>query len=262
MELKLENITPELAESLLENNEGNRQPSKKHVNFLAAQITDGAWKVTGDTIKIAASGRVLDGQHRLMAIVKAGVAVETFVARNVAEETFQVIDTGKVRSARDVLTIADLPCASMQATVGRDILMFRTGTIKRRERNTTHAEILEFCKGNELMPHISQATMWHQKGAPLKTTEMAVLSFLLSEVAPDEAKEFLDKLCLGYGIQYDSAPFKLREKLTKAILGRYDLSKWEAIALVIKTWNIVRTSSAVPSIIVYNPDKEEFPKPL
>jgi len=49
------------------------------VERIAKQIRQGKWKYNGDTIKIAATGDVLDGQHRLWAIIESKTAVETVI---------------------------------------------------------------------------------------------------------------------------------------------------------------------------------------
>jgi hypothetical protein len=111
-------ITPEVAASFLardqEQSKKNRtiRPSKVQ-SFLAA-IRDGNFKLTHQGIAIAPNGRILDGQHRLLAIIESGETVSMIVAFDTPEETFQFIDRGTPRRVRDALNvpsnIAD-PCA-------------------------------------------------------------------------------------------------------------------------------------------------------
>jgi hypothetical protein len=99
MIIELEVITPEIAQQILSGNTDNRPAKPKHVKFLADQMRAGAWQVTGDPVKISASGRLLDGQHRLMAVVESGTTQNLYVARDCEEEIFSVLDTGRARSA-------------------------------------------------------------------------------------------------------------------------------------------------------------------
>lgn len=108
-ESRLEKIilTPERASELLECNTINRPLSDAHVRRLARQIDDGKWKFNGDTIKIAKTGDVLDGQHRLWAVIEAKKGVETIVVHGIEKDAFSTIDTlRKPRSGSDIIALA------------------------------------------------------------------------------------------------------------------------------------------------------------
>ncbi|NBW12652.1 MAG: hypothetical protein EBR82_31975 [Caulobacteraceae bacterium] len=102
MKFSEELITPEIAKQLLEGNEGNRVLRCATVEFLRLAILRGEWKLSHQGIAIANDGRLIDGQHRLTAIVEANVAVLMMVARDVPPETFQVVDRGVRRTLADV----------------------------------------------------------------------------------------------------------------------------------------------------------------
>ena len=72
MEIKLETITPEKAKSILQNNNANRPLNENHILFLAREMLAEQWMATPDTIKIGHHGNLLDGQHRLSALVESG----------------------------------------------------------------------------------------------------------------------------------------------------------------------------------------------
>jgi hypothetical protein len=103
--LEFDNITPQIAKTLLEHNTHNRPLNLPHVKFLAKQMKQGQWKMDGDPIKVSATGRILDGQHRLHAIVESDTTQQIIILYNVPDESFSVIDTGRVRQAADVLSI-------------------------------------------------------------------------------------------------------------------------------------------------------------
>lgn len=101
-------VTPLMAETWLKVNHKNRSPNLGRVTTIAADITAGRWKVNGDAIRFGADQTLYDGQHRLMAICKAGIAVETNVVRGLAPEARDFIDLGGgARNARDVVAITD-----------------------------------------------------------------------------------------------------------------------------------------------------------
>lgn len=99
-------VTPQMAVQLLEHNTSNRPLSQVHVNRIARQILADKWRFNGDTIKIAETGDVLDGQHRLWAIIEAKRPVETILVRGIAKEAFATIDTiSRHRSGGDTLAL-------------------------------------------------------------------------------------------------------------------------------------------------------------
>jgi hypothetical protein len=98
-------LTPELAGWLLENNGGNRRISPSEVERIATDIAEGRWQINGDTVKVSVSGRLVDGQHRCLAVIKADRPVITLIAFEVADtkDVFATIDQQRQRSVRDII---------------------------------------------------------------------------------------------------------------------------------------------------------------
>lgn len=92
MRITVETVTPEIAAQMLSANTINRSLRHAHVAILAKQIMEGKWRTTSQGIAIAEDGTLLDGQHRLSAIIQANTAVEIAVARNCPKEIFPLID--------------------------------------------------------------------------------------------------------------------------------------------------------------------------
>ena len=76
-EIKL--ITPKMARKLLETNNNNLWLNVATVSNFVDIIKSGQWIAT--TVTISKNG-VLDGQHRLMAIIKAGIPVDMRVSES------------------------------------------------------------------------------------------------------------------------------------------------------------------------------------
>lgn len=104
MKTSIEKITPEGAKQMLMLNIGNRKLRKSHVAKLASSISRGDWLVTHQGIALAPDGRILDGQHRLAAIVAANVPASMMVARDCDPHTFVVLDQGAKRTYGDAIS--------------------------------------------------------------------------------------------------------------------------------------------------------------
>src|SRR6185369_8200893 len=93
-------ITPLLAEHYLTKNTTNRRVTQTNVDYLTDQMRKGLYKEnTGETIKFSRSGKLIDGQHRLLAIVKSGKSFKFTIAEDLEDNVFHVLDTGKTRNA-------------------------------------------------------------------------------------------------------------------------------------------------------------------
>jgi hypothetical protein len=102
-------ISPEFAAELLEDkNTRNRPPTRATVLAYANEMRNGNWKVTHQGITLDTEGVLLDGQHRLAAIVEAGVTIPVMVSYDLPPETFATVDTGRRRTATDALSMAGL----------------------------------------------------------------------------------------------------------------------------------------------------------
>lgn len=91
-------IDESLASTLLESNTLNRPVSKAVVAKYAYEMKAGGWEIGIDPICISDGGYLMNGQHRLMAVVTSGVTVKAIVFMGVSEASFRVMDRGRVRS--------------------------------------------------------------------------------------------------------------------------------------------------------------------
>ena len=103
--MQVTTITPADAARWLKCNHVNRPVRRRHVEFLAREIRDGHWLMNGQGIVISDNEEVLDGQHRLHAIIVAGVAIKTLVIYGIEKNAFKTIDTGAVRTGSDALSL-------------------------------------------------------------------------------------------------------------------------------------------------------------
>lgn len=100
-------ITPSMAARWLEGNTHNRPVNQGHVERLAREIKAGRWRLTHQGIAFSPGGVLLDGQHRLWAIVMADVQVTIRVFFNEPPENVEYLDGGLLRSAADRMSLSD-----------------------------------------------------------------------------------------------------------------------------------------------------------
>lgn len=122
-----ETVTPELAQKWLGRNyERQRAVSYRAAKQYAADMQAGRWKLTGDTIKLDIDGNVIDGQHRLLAVIDADVSIDMFVAWNVDTDAFLVLDQGRKRSFADYVRGLEVANSTTVAAAVSMVASFRS----------------------------------------------------------------------------------------------------------------------------------------
>lgn len=109
METRLVLVTPELAAQWLASNTRNRKVVQSAVDAFVLLLKNGEFRVTHQGPAIAPDGTLLDGQHRLLAVVKSGISVLMNVSLDVPLSAMEAIDTGGcgTRKPHEVIAIAD-----------------------------------------------------------------------------------------------------------------------------------------------------------
>lgn len=95
-------ITPAMAKEILDSsNTDNRRFRMWWAIALASSIKRGDWLLTHQGIAFDENGRLLDGQHRLKAVILSGIPVLMFVFKGLDPKGFMAIDVGVKRSVSD-----------------------------------------------------------------------------------------------------------------------------------------------------------------
>jgi hypothetical protein len=107
-----------MAIKLLEGNTINRPKRKKIIAKYAATMEAGNWLPSPDGIIVAKDGTLMQGQHRLEAVIQSQKQVTMIVWRNVDNDIFKVLDRGAMRTPSDALGISK-DAAAVGATLFR-----------------------------------------------------------------------------------------------------------------------------------------------
>jgi len=111
--------TPDAAKQALEANTKNRKLYDMTVSLYAREMKNGNWSANGESIKFDASGRLVDGQHRLNAIVRSNTNQSICTVRNLPPEdsTFTTIDSGMKRTTASVLAMDGVSSSPAVASI-------------------------------------------------------------------------------------------------------------------------------------------------
>jgi hypothetical protein len=127
-------VTPEMALEWLAYNENNRSLRKADVEYLKECILAGQWHVTHQGLAFWDDGELADGQHRLHAIMEAGVGVWVNVTRGMQRTAAEAIDRGIPRSNKDHLHFAGVKSDTRR--VAACVCMINQYRVERSENAT------------------------------------------------------------------------------------------------------------------------------
>jgi len=134
--MRKEFITPDMAKKYLLSNAHNRNISLAIVEKYARDMKNGHWLLSDQGIGFDENGLMIDGQHRMMAVIKSGATIPCWVARGLPVKvngvcTQDVIDTLKTRSTADQLTLSHgITNATTKASVANMIVSIIKNTNK------------------------------------------------------------------------------------------------------------------------------------
>lgn len=264
-------VTPQLAAELLELNTANRPKMTR--KDLDAAMTKDQWIENGDSIRISTEGVILDGQHRLDAIIKHGLTIKQDIATGIIPEAFKTIDIGRIRTKAHTLAtmgyknstaLASLVSSLISYEVNND---FQKNTAKQILYNNDVASYMESLPEHELESiENSLAKGWrlYQKNNFLSTPSWAFVDVVLGKIDREAADKFLDLCATGDGVNSrdkTSGIYQLRLKLNSSLFNKKGVfvSVAPRVALVFRAWNLYRTNKVVKQLSW--DDRQDFPIP-
>jgi hypothetical protein len=182
---KVVTITPADAQQLLVNNTGNRPIRKDHVANLARDMVQGNWVMDGSAIRFDTTGRLLDGQHRLTACIKASKPFSTLLVTGIVPEAGVIMDTGAKRTAGDMLNMIGgyRGLGNNAASVVRILIGYAIGDVAGAKM--TSAEVYQVIQKH---PGIIQSIAAMGK-SPIERSLVASLHYVMVSDGHDGAAE-------------------------------------------------------------------------
>lgn len=239
-------VTPADAKQILMAMPVQRPVRQSHVARMAAAMKSGRWLKIHQGIAFDTNGRLIDGQHRLNAIIAADVAVPLRVNFNEPKESFSVLDRHERRVLADDLvtsgSISGRQDSKILAAAIRIVVFYDAGQHPGLARKSssgkdavpvTHDEAWAALDRHQ---HLRAAVAYAMSRKPILPRGItAGLGALFMDANPDKAREFLDAVLIGDGVHVGDPAYALREFLTRGHL----LSKNRPAIIVgtVRAWN-------------------------
>lgn len=268
MKTEVKLITPEIAKSILSVTHKNRVVRTKKVNLFAYDMTVGKWKAeTGEAIKISREGYLLDGQHRLLAIIQSNKSIPLLIISDLDDSIMDVLDTGTPRNAGDVFRFNGIKNDRWLSTMIKSYLLlnggFKNAAVSSQECYLTNTDILnEYYKRESFWNEAFKfCQSWYNSfGKVLSPSILGGVYGILYNINAQHSVEFMDFLCDGINLTRSHPIYLLRNKLMNDKASKlHNMPHWIKLALIYKTWNYYR-KGIEPRILKFTAGFDEFPR--
>lgn len=237
-------ITPSMAKEMLKHNTHNRPYSDATVRKYTQLMRDGKWGLSPDSIGFDVEGKLMNGQHRLSAVINSGTTQTFFVVHEMPLTSYQITDEGRKRRASDIVAIEtnvkhyNVVASSVRLYMG--LAAGRGVNTGNKDITPTNADILEtYLKHEHIFnSSIDLANRCYNKLNFLGKKEVGgIFSYLVIEKQYEIAvvKEFFIELF--FSTTNDPTITLLRDRLIKSKIGKATLKYSIKLSLIAKTWN-------------------------
>lgn len=256
LKTEIRDISPKEAVEMLKLNTANRKINENHVDFLVKEMFTGNWMFDGQPIRLNDKGRVLDGQHRLNAVIKYGKPIKFLIIKGVDTEAFKVMDSGRSRTSGDVLGIKGYKNANVLSAAAKLILAHEYGSqtdrIRKGFKQASNTDILKFIEDNPRLDEGSNQglTLYRKFNKALTSSQVLGLKFITDKINIEDSDTFWTNLCMGINL-LDKDPIRLLREIIMA--DKISIKKMpysHKKHLIFKVWNLFRRKKPVSNLYV------------
>jgi hypothetical protein len=252
LDIEFVTVTWEIAADWLDKNDNNRNVRRKKVLNYKRDMLAGNWRTIGDPVRFDLNGKLVDGQHRLMALIEANeerqqnkepeISIAMLVVRGVNPDDQVVMDTGAPRSAADQLKMRGYDNYPLLAATAKWLIFWdrRQLYAETTLKSVTHSEIMDYVENNAPLLDIVAEAAKLRTGIDMPATYVAVTYYICFRIEPEEAHEFFQQLSDGIGLSAGDPVLALRNRLRELRIAQSNLTGEQWLSLTIRTWNARR----------------------
>jgi len=206
-----EQFTPVLAAiTISAHNKDNRTLRESTVNTYSRDMQNGKWRETHQCIAFNQDGDLIDGQHRLHAVLRSGETIWFYVARYSGSQTAMhlPIDQNIKRSAADIIG-----CDRRTQETSTAILRLSSGAVKGVSASEIEDCIKKYSRQISRVQEVIKTNVRHRTSASAR----AAIVILIHSQAEHE-----DEIMEQYKA-FASLDFDVMWSSTKALVKLFDL---------------------------------------
>lgn len=253
-------IGPDEARELLANGAPNRPVKKHHVARLAIDMRNGDWGQHGNPIVRDQNGRVIDGQHRLIAVIESGATIEFCFVDGVDAAMQDSMDTGARRSVGDQLAMRGEKNTNALASAITLAMVWEQNGKLVNFANYSHASVLRFFDQHPGLRDSTNFTIPFAKKIKYPQGLAGAMHYRMAQLSPNDADLFWNLLGTGRVIENSEVIANLRDKFQTS--SKSDIAAMKKVyraAVTIRAWNAWVTGTQLKHIKWAPQNGEKFP---
>lgn len=186
------------ATELLSRSVGNRKERKAHMERLTTAMTNNQWSILYDPIKISMHNLLIDGHHRLEAIVRTGIPSKHLIVEGLPTDSMEDMDQGAPRTITDNLSLSGYAYPQHLAAAIKVYWNLTRGDGFAVKSNPSNQQAKDIAERNPLLslsPHDSiRFGNEMQKEYATPRPLVTAFHYIVTMAFPMEAKEFFHSL--------------------------------------------------------------------
>lgn len=239
--VSLETVTPEIAREWLRLNVRNRKFTESQVTKVRDALVEDEWCFNGATIVFDSEGNLSDGQHRLIACVRANKPFVTLVVRGV--EPMKAQDTTDNTRRRTLHTQLQMRGEKNAKDLASSIVTYwqllNHGTVGAGVTPSITQGLRLLSEHPELRSSVRVGNRAKERPVRFPTGLSAALHYSFSLAAGEDADVFWTRLSDGHDLTVGNPIFALRERCIAeaARTNGTGMTRKYRGAITIKAWN-------------------------
>lgn len=235
-------VDPRLAEEWLGKNAHNRDLRNRDVTRYATAMERDEWTMNGDAIRFDVNGNLMDGQHRLWAVIESGKTVTMLVIRGLPVESQETMDVGVRRSLRDALRLRGESNHTRLAASVSYHWKWTEGTVRIASSRPSIQQAIAHLNKHPELRNAPNATNKLLRRIRMSSAMIDAVWYELRALDADATDVFFETLATGVALQQHDPRLVLRAWLERQSFTQAG-SRASALvthAMILKAWNMWR----------------------
>lgn len=249
----------EFAQGLLDTNTRNRPLNKANLDYFCDALRKGRFQLTHQGIALDWNGDLIDGQHRLTAILITGIEVDLMVMYDLPPETYSKVDCGRIRNGADTLAYMGHDGGNDLAAALRLIDNYYNNTEARWRSYTarkTNDDMTELAPAYPGMSDLIPIARRMRKACGVSISAATVTLYLTRDHSAAEA--WIEGVVTGANLSVGDPRLAYRNTFQNARIGKKRIDGQEALALGLKSF-LAFTNDKPVKILSWR-SGEKFPR--
>jgi hemin uptake protein HemP len=199
-EIWLELVTPQRATELLNITIGNRSTMQSHLDRITHSMNTNKFDELADPIHISNTGKLINGHHRLMAIVKTGESYTLLIVRGLPENAFANLDQSKARTGYDTLQVSGYENYRELAPVIKCIIRLQKRIFQPISPSNYEVKMSAELHSEALKKYIKDARTTKDRVGTIPIAPVAAMYYIYGTADSEKYNQFIEGLNFNRGV--------------------------------------------------------------